>query len=115
MIKNIRLFAFSSFVICASEAAAGVFGPEPIVGHCTTDKSSFDGLIRQHSYELQQSSQARDGRVVMYYKSDDYMIAVADEKRSRWCIQFTGYDAGEFVHFLVGRYDPTTRGDEGTE
>lgn len=99
----------------ATSADAGLFGPEPIVGHCTSDKATFDNLIRDNNYTLQQTSKARDGRVVMYYQAEDFMIAVADEERSKWCIQFTSYDAREFVTFLVGRYDPTTHGDEGTD
>lgn len=102
-------------ILSASPAMADWFGPEPIVGHCTSDKSTFDSLIRQNDYALRQTSEARDGRTVMYYQAEDFMIAVADEDRSKWCIQFTSYDAQEFVKFLVGRYDPTTRGDEGTE
>lgn len=102
-------------ILLASPAMADSFGPEPIVGHCTSDKSTFESLIRQNGYTLRQTSEARDGRTVMYYQAEDFMIAVADEERAKWCIQFTSYDAREFVQFLVGRYDPTTRGDEGTE
>lgn len=96
-------------------AKADSLGPDEIAGHCTSDKSAFDGLIRSNDYTLIQTSEARNGRSVMYYEAADFMIAVADEERSKWCVQFTSYDAQEFVKFLVGRYDPTTRGDEGTE
>lgn len=101
--------------LSSSSAMADLFGPAPIAGHCSSDKSAFDGLVNQYGYTLIQTSEARNGRTVMYYKAEDFMIAVADEERSKWCVQFTGYDAQEFVKFLVGRYDPTTHGDEGTD
>lgn len=98
-----------------STATAGLFAPEPIVGLCTTNKSVFERLIREDSYVLKQTSEARDGRTVMYFKADDFMIVVADEDDSKWCIQFTSYDEQELIKFLLGRYDRTTRGDEGTD
>lgn len=113
-IRSILIF-LTVGMASGSPAVAGLFGPEPIVGHCTGDKSVFDSLISQNNYTLQQTSQARDGRLVMYFKAEDFMIAVADEERSLWCIQFTSENPNEFVEFLVGRYDPTTRDDEGTE
>lgn len=118
VISKIHTFSTISLIALSSTATATManwLGPEPIVGHCTSDKSAFDTLIRENDYVLKQTSGARDGRSVMFYAAEDFMIAVADEERSQWCIQFTSYDAHEFLEFLVGRYDPTTRGDEGTD
>lgn len=114
-ISKISRICAALIISSGSSASADLFGPEPIVGHCTSDRSTFDDLISKNGYKLKQTSEARDGRTVMLYLAEDFMIAVADEERSKWCIQFTSYDAEEFVEFLVGRYDPTTRGDESVD
>lgn len=117
--RNVSLtLGMTLAVSCAipTSAAAGLFGPEPITGLCFPDHAEFVQIINRYNYKLAQTSEARNGRRVELYRSGaEYMIAVADEQRSSWCVQFTSEDRDEFIRFLLGRYDPTTRGDEGTD
>lgn len=99
-----------------TQPAAGLFGPEPITGLCFPNRAELVQIINRHQYRLAQTSEARDDRVVELYRSGaEHMIVVADEGRSLWCVQFTSEDLNEVIRFLVGRYDPTTRGDEGID
>ncbi|MBC7153014.1 MAG: hypothetical protein H5U19_00010 [Rhodobacteraceae bacterium] len=108
--------ALAAACVTPTSSVAGLFGPEPITGYCFPDYAEFAQIINQYDYRLAQTSEARDGRRVELYRSSaEYMIAVADDGRSLWCVQFTSEDQTEFIRFLVGRYDPTTHGDEGTE
>jgi len=103
-------------MVVASPSVAGLFGPEPITGFCFPNRAEFVQTIDRYQYRLAQTSGARDGRRVELYRSGaEYMIAVVDEDHSLWCVQFTSEDLDEVIRFLVGRYDPTTRGDEGTD
>ena len=43
------------------------------------------------------------------------MIAAVDKSAPKYCVQFTHAEISELLTFLIGRYDPTTSGDEGTE
>ena len=115
-VANMQGLILTLLIMLPTSTAAGLFGPEAITGFCMSDRSHFNELIRSNNYRLRQTSAARDGRsVILYTAGAEFMVAVADEDRSRWCVQFTSENLDEFIRFLVGRYDPTTRGDEGTD
>ena len=110
--KNTLLMLLSLIMIMFSTSASGA---SPIVGHCTSVESQFENLVSQNNYNLIQTSKARDGREVrFYYSGDDYMIAAVDKSAPKYCVQFTHAELSELLTFLIGRYDPTTSGDEGT-
>jgi len=110
--KNILLVLLSLIMIVFSTSCLGA---SPIAGYCTSVESNFENLVSQNNYNLMQTSKARNGREVRFYQSDDdYMIAAVDKSAPNYCVQFTHAELSELLTFLIGRYDPTTSGDEGT-
>lgn len=106
---------FAALTYTPLPTTAGPFGHDPIVGHCTNDRDAFTALVKSNGYILQQTSEARNDRTVLYFKASDYMVAVVDGREDRWCVQFSSESRSDFIAFLIGRYDPTTQGDEALD